>query len=213
MSRPIKYRNADSLFANCRQINDCLVWREAAAQTPAIAPTSPLALKFGTSSVARIVFTICRFPPSGRLIRCCDQSYCINPFHHIEAKSIRKKRIKSGHPTSLRPQQESTRHLTAPSDEELVAMRPVDPHITMLLANSAAVAGFDGSGILNRRGEYIRSTKPKPTYADPNKPVLVIKRGAAPATQEEKEVIEKDAEDFFSGSFFRALQSSRQQAE
>lgn len=92
-------------------------------------------------------------------------------------------------------------------------MRPVDPHITMLLANSAAVAGFDGSGILNRRGEYVRAGKPKPTYADPNKPVLVIKRGAAPATQEEKEVIEKDAEDFFSGSFFKALQSTRQQAE
>lgn len=92
-------------------------------------------------------------------------------------------------------------------------MRPVNPHITMLLANSAAVAGFDGSGILNRRGEYLRSTKPKPTYADPAKPVLVIKRGAAPATQEEQEVIEKDAEDFFSGSFFKALQSSKARAE
>jgi hypothetical protein len=209
MSRPIKYSNADSLFANCRQVNDCLVWPDAVAQTPAIAPTSPLALKFQTSSVARIVFTICRFPPSGRIIRCCDQPYCINPFHHIEANAVRKKRIKSGHPSSLLPQQETTRHLTAPSDEELIAMRPVNPNITMLLANSAAVAGFDGSGILNRRGEFVRMGKPKPTFADPAKPVLVIKRGTAPATPEEKEVIEKDAEDFFSGSFFKALQNTR----
>jgi hypothetical protein len=88
-------------------------------------------------------------------------------------------------------------------------MRPVNPNVTMLLANSAAVAGFDGGGILNHRGKFMSTNLPRTVYADPKKPVLVINRGTKPATPEEKEIIEKDAEDFFSGSFFKALQNTR----
>jgi hypothetical protein len=178
--RPQKYRTADDLFANCARRDDCYIWPDPPSMViPALSPTSPLAKLFHTVSVARILFTICRFPPAGtRIVRWCSTRFCVNPYHHAEAGVFVKERIASESFTSPLPSQASTRHLAAPSDEELETMKPTDVKLLRHLAESAARAGIDCKGIPNHRHQ--NPFKPKhligveAVYADPDVPVLVM---------------------------------------
>jgi hypothetical protein len=197
MARPTKYNNVDDLITNTVQVNDCLVWRGTGGTCPVLSPASVLARTFMTTSIARIMFTICRYiPASKKLIRCCDSDYCINPFHFIESGKVRRTRYrlsrpltnitKRGYlkirvvpiatPTSLLPDQEKTRHLIAPTDAQIKALRPQDPELLHMLANAAAQAGFDGEGILDKNNRYVpkkRLRRPMEPTAD--KPVLTVK--------------------------------------
>jgi len=197
MARPTKYNNADDIIANTVQVNDCLVWRGQGGTCPVMSPASVMSRMFMTTSIARIMFTICRYiPASKKLIRCCDNAYCINPFHFVESGKIRRTRYrlsrpltnitKKGYlkirvvpiatPTSLLPDQEKTRHLIAPTDAQIKALRPQDPELLHMLANAAAQAGFDGEGILDKNNRYVpkkRLRRPMEPTAD--KPVLTVK--------------------------------------
>jgi hypothetical protein len=141
-----------------------------------LSPTSPLAGKFNTNVIVRILFTICRFPPAGpRLLNTCGVKWCVNPYHFMEAKMYRVKRFASGQPNALLPEQESHRHLIAPPDEELIEMRPKSPYHIKILMDSASLAGYDTDGILKQKGFAIPNKKP-PRMADENgPPILTIK--------------------------------------
>jgi hypothetical protein len=178
---------------------------------------STLAMKFNTTSIVRVTFTLCRHIPSrSRLVRCCDQPYCINPYHYVEATAIRKKRLKNGQPNALLPDQEGVRDLIAPPEEELRAMRPKDPDLLIMLANSALTAGYDGRGILNGRGVFTALKAPK--YADPNKPLLVIRRREEPPKKASTFVdpitpeMETEKEGFL-GPYFDMLMAKKQAKE
>lgn len=175
MPRPIKYANADDLLDNCTIKDDCYLWPSSSTPMPMLSPNSPLAQKFGTTSVMRILFAICRFVPAGpRLIHRCTNKFCVNPFHFSESKAVRAKRLELPNPNGLLPEQEDRRHLIAPPDEELIALRPKNPtHIKMLL-DAAVLAGYDAKGMADKRS-YKVPPKAQPRFADPDVPVLVIK--------------------------------------
>jgi len=174
MPRPIKYANADDLLDNCTIKDDCYLWPSSSTPMPMLSPNSPLAQKFGTTSVMRILFAICRFVPAGpRLIHRCTNKFCVNPFHFSESKAVRAKRLELPNPNGLLPEQEDRRHLIAPPDEELIALRPKNPtHIKMLL-DAAVLAGYDAKGMADKRS-YKVPPKAQPRFADPDVPVLVI---------------------------------------
>lgn len=183
MPRPIKYANADDLLDNCTIKDDCYLWPSSSTPMPMLSPNSPLAQKFGTTSVMRILFTVCRFVPAGpRLVHRCANKFCVNPFHFSESKAVRAKRLELPNPNGLLPDQEEHRHLIAPPDEELLEMRPKNPtHIKMLL-DSAVLAGYDAQGMADKRS-YKMPPKAQPRFADPDVPVLVIKpRPVVPPT-------------------------------
>ena len=175
MPRPIKYANADDLLDNCTIKDDCYLWPSSSTPMPMLSPNSPLAQKFGTTSVMRILFAICRFVPAGpRLVHRCANKFCVNPFHFSESKAVRAKRLELPNPNGLLPDQEEHRHLIAPPDEELLALRPKNPtHIKMLL-DAAVLAGYDAKGMADKRS-YKMPPKAQPRFADPDVPVLVIK--------------------------------------
>lgn len=207
MPRVPKYRTADDLLANCTIKNDCFIWPAVGTTVPVLANLSPIAMQFHTTSIARILFTICRHPPArGRLIHVCNEPFCVNPYHHIEAKTIRKKRVKyGGHNNALLPEQEVSRDKIAPPEEVLLELRPRNPVFTGILANSAATAGTDGSGILNRRAQYTHL--PPPRYAD--KPIFKLTRGVRPPppekTPEQIEADKRELEEIFSGAYLDRL--------
>ena len=193
--RPQKYKTADDLFHNCARRDDCYIWPDKVTMTmPMLAPASPLSKLFGTTSVARILFTICRFPPaSTRIVRWCNTRFCVNPYHHTEAGEFVKQRRASELPTALLPSQLESRHLVAPPDDVLETLKPADPVILRHLAETAARAGFDCKGIPDHR--HTNAFKPKhminaeTLYADPTVPVLVMRsmtptRPAEPSTEE-----------------------------
>ena len=179
--RPQKYKTADDLFHNCARRDDCYIWPDKVTMTmPMLAPASPLSKLFGTTSVARILFTICRFPPaSTRIVRWCNTRFCVNPYHHTEAGAFVKERRASESPTALLPSQTESRHLVAPPDDVLETLKPADPVILRHLAETAARAGFDCKGIPDHR--HTNAFKPKhminaeTIYADPTVPVLVMR--------------------------------------
>jgi hypothetical protein len=194
--RPQKYKTADDLFHNCARRDDCYIWPDKVTMTmPMLAPASPLSKLFGTTSVARILFTICRFPPaSTRIVRWCNTRFCVNPYHHTEAGAFVKERRASDSPTSLLPSQLESRHLVAPPDDVLETLKPADPVTLRHLAETAARAGFDCKGIPDHR--HTNAFKPKhminaeTIYADPTVPVLVMRsmtlpRPVEPAVVEE----------------------------
>jgi hypothetical protein len=182
MGRPIRYANADNLLANCTIKDDCFLWPRSSTPMPMLSPASPLTKQFGTSSVVRILFSICRYVPAGpRLVRRCSHRFCVNPYHYSEAKEFRARRAKLTDPHGLLPEQEGSRHLIAPPDEVLYSMRPSDPAHLKILMDSAVLAGFDAKGIINKRS-YAPVPKPEPRYADPKKPVLVVRGKAKPAS-------------------------------
>ena len=103
MVRPLKYANADDLLSNCEIKDECFVWPKSTTPMPMLSPHSPMAKEFGTTSVMRILFTICRYIPSGpRLVRWCNNPFCVNPYHHAEAKVWRAERAKLDNPNGLR---------------------------------------------------------------------------------------------------------------
>lgn len=177
MSRPVRYRDADSLFSNCFIRNDCIVWRSGSNNpSPILTAQSPLAQQFATTSVARILFTIVKFPPaSTRITRMCITDSCVNPWHHVEAKPFREKRKKQVNPFDDLPEQDSHRHLIAPEESVLQSMKPTDPAMCDVLARSASVAGYDCKGLKNKRfAESIHAKSDSATPAD-TKPVLVMR--------------------------------------
>jgi hypothetical protein len=174
MARPIKYHTADDLFANCAIHNDCFVWPASSTPMPMLGPASPIAVKFGTTSVMRILFTICRFVPAGkRLVHWCNEPRCVNPFHFSESRDLRAKRMKMDNPNGMLPQQEATRDTDAPSDADLALLRPRNPHFIKILFDSAVVAGYDVKGMNNKRS-YAVPQKAQPVFAQPDVPVLVM---------------------------------------
>jgi len=182
MGRPIRYANADNLLSNCTIKDECFLWPKSSTPMPMLSPYSPMAKQFGTTSVMRILFTICRYVPAGpRLVRWCSNSSCVNPYHHAESLEFRNRRAKLPDPNGLLPEQEGSRHLIAPPDEDLYAMRPIDPAHIKILMDSAVMAGFDAKGIVNKRS-YAPIPKPEPRYADPKKAVLVVQSKAKPAS-------------------------------
>lgn len=186
MPRPIKYVTADDLLSNCTIKDECFLWPKSTTPMPMLSPASPMAKEFGTTSVMRILFTICRYIPAGpRLVRWCNNPFCVNPYHHAEAKPWRAARAQLDNPNGLLPEQEGRRHLIAPPDELLEKLRPKDPEFIRVLMDSAAMAGFDAKGVTEKRS-YAPPPRPKPRYAQPDKPVLVIKR-KTPAEPVEKE--------------------------
>jgi hypothetical protein len=88
----------------------------------------------------------------------------------------------------LLPEQESARHLIAPPDEELMAMRPKQPLHVKTLLDSAVLAGYDAEGITNKRVLLTPKRKDIP-MASEGKPVLKIKLRdePKPVTQESKD--------------------------
>ena len=210
MTRPVKYRDADTLFANCYIKNDCIIWQaKTNGVMPTLAAASPLAQKFATNSVARIVFTICRFvPASKRLIRWCTSDFCINPYHHAEARPYQEKRKKLFNINDELPEQATHRHLIAPPDEELIRLKPTDPEICAVLMRSAATAGQDAKGIPNRRflGFPTKGYEGMPLLPETENtakegvPVLVIKKKpvAEPlVTAPKGEFDDMDTDEFF----------------
>lgn len=176
MGRKAKYQTADDLLDNTTVRNDCLVWPSANVPIPCLAPASPMALKFYTNSVARILFTITRYPPAGtRLVRVCSTHFCVNPFHHTEPKVFRLQRQKLLDPHGLLPSQESRRDLIAPPDDYIASLYPRKPQHVRFLAETAARAGFDGKGLRPADKKVYPTTFPNAVYADPEKPLFKIK--------------------------------------
>lgn len=180
--RPLKYGNADGLFSNCLRNNDCYIWpMPAHMPTAVLSPDSPIARKFHTNSVARILFIICRFFPAGnKLVRWCPTRHCVNPYHHTEAGVYVARRAKMVNPSDLLPEQEARRHLLGPSDEEIAAMRPTDLPLLHHLAETAARAGFDCKGIPNHRHQNpfqrkVWTPPPGAPVALDDVPVLIVK--------------------------------------
>ena len=179
MPRPLKYANADDLLSNCTIKDECFLWPRSSTPMPMLSPHAPMAKEFGTTSVMRILFIICRYIPAGpRLVRWCNNPFCVNPYHHSESKFWQARRAHLENPHGLLPEQEGRRHLIAPSDELLERLRPVKPEHVRVLIDSAAMAGFDAKGIVDKRS-YAPPPKPKVRYAEPDKPVLVLKRREA----------------------------------
>ena len=174
MARPIKYNTADDLLDNCVIHNDCFVWPKSSTPMPMLGPASPMAVKFGTTSIMRILFSICRFVPAGkRLVHWCNNPQCVNPFHASESRIWRAKRSKLDNPNGLLPEQDATRDAAAPPDEVLAALRPRNPHYIKILLDSAVVAGYDLKGMNNKRS-YAVPQKAQPNFANPDVPVLVM---------------------------------------
>ena len=183
-----KYNNADDLLDNCTISDNCYLWPESSCQMPMMASQSPLAMKFTSVSIVRILFTICRFVPAGpRLISVCNSKWCVNPYHHTESKRFRIKRFATGYPNNLLPEQESTRHLVAPPDAELAAMRPKkDVHIKTLI-DSAVIAGYDAEGITNKRTLMTPQRKSIRMASEDGPPVLTIKLREEPKLETPKD--------------------------
>ena len=188
MARPTRYSNADDLISNCvikPNDHDCIIWPVSrTAPMPVLSYNSPMSRKFCTVSVARILFSICRFPPSGqRLVRHCLSPGCINPYHHSEAASTIDERLALKAPTGLLPVQESSAHLTYPTPDELAAMRPKRRQYVTILERSAVNSGFDAQKVKDRRAKYSFADlleahpelKAKVKYASPSKPLFVLK--------------------------------------
>ena len=174
MARPLKYKTADDLLNHCHIHNDCYVWPESSCPIPMIGPASPMAVKFGTTSVVRILFILCKYIPLGkRLVRRCQTQFCVNPFHYTESAKYMAKRAKLANPNGLFPQQEDNRDLIAPSDTELDTMRPKDPLHLKRLMESGNLAGFDCEGIPDGK-KYVPPRFRKPNHAG-IEPVLVMK--------------------------------------
>jgi len=217
MTRPVKYFNADTLFANCTPSNDCYLWPTFATDSPQalLAPRSPMAIKFGSTSVIRILFAICRFPPAGRrLVRMCPNAFCVNPYHHTEPKAIRAKRAKQADPLGRLEPEKLYYHQTLPPDEELKAMRVKNPDLMQHLAETASRAGLTGDNLV----PGYTNRKPPPKYADPNKPLLVIRRREEPPKKASTFVdpitpeMETEKEGFL-GPYFDMLMAKKQAKE
>lgn len=200
MTRRLFYRNADNLFDRCTVHNDCYVWPESSCSVPSLGPDSPLAAKFKTTSVVRILFILCKYIPEGRrLVRKCPTYFCVNPFHYTESRRHMAKRAKLPDPNGLTLEQMIAREKIAPSETELDEMRPRDPIHVKRLMNSAVVAGYDGEGMLEKDKRYKPPKKKAVKTAVDGVPVLIVKgyeprreiEPARPISDEEWEELER----------------------
>ena len=168
MGRPALYTNADTVLANCEEKEGCFIWPGGEdGDFPAFSPSNPLAKLFGTNSVVRILFMICRFPPAGkRLVKLCSTHYCVNPYHHMESRAIRARRMKMSDPLERLEPPTLYRHLIIPPEDQIARLRPINPKFVRLLAESAVRVGLAENG------------RPK-NVADPQKPLLIINRRPA----------------------------------
>jgi hypothetical protein len=105
----------------------------------------------------------------------------------MEAKMYRVKRFASGQPNALLPEQESSRHLIAPPDEDLINMRPKNPFHIKMLMDSASLAGYDTDGILKTKGFAVPNRKPIRMASEDGPPVLTIKLRAEPKPETPKD--------------------------
>lgn len=180
MVRPVRYRNADDLFANCTIRDECFIWPPTSSPIPVLGANAPMAQKFCTTSVARILFAICKFPPaSTRLTRLCNSRYCVNPFHFTEALPIHMARARAENPYSPLPFQLSSMHLTFPPKEELEKMRPTNPIYADLLNRSAQTMakGYEDKKPVSKLTALIRrrpDLEGRVRYAD-DKPLFSLK--------------------------------------
>lgn len=165
MGRPALYTNADTILAACEQKDGCFIWPGGPGLVfPMVSNANPLAKLFGTTSVIRILFMICRYPPAGkRLLKLCPTHFCVNPYHHSESKQIRHKRNQLENPLERLEPPTLYRHLIIPPEDQIARLRPLNPYFVRLLAESAARLGLTEKG------------RPK-NMADPEKPVLVLNR-------------------------------------
>lgn len=221
MTNTVKYRNADDLLKNCTVDNDCMVWKfkyklpplplelqdtESHAQhvppnAPLMGPRSPLAVMMNTTSIARILFILCRFlPASTKLVKRCTTPFCVNPYHHTEARVVLQQRralmARGRDPHALLPSQESTAHLilNLPKGVTRASMAPKDPAVVSMLMMSASIAGFDGKGI---HKSMLRDFDVP--QADPGKPVLTIRARPIEKPAVPDEGPEESMDDFFAG--------------
>ena len=233
-TRVPKYKNADDLINNCLiQGSDlCFVWpygEESAHNPPppVLSPTSFLTMKLGTNSVARILFTLCRYvPASKRLVKWCTTPSCVNPYHHTETTKMVQLRWelasmegKAGRFfTDLTPAQEKIRHVLPPR-ELIDELQPVELGILKLLQESAMQAGHDAKGLPpNLRQDKIipnaHNTPPAPDDAN-FKPILRMKSMIykPPVTPEEeaarKAELDKEVEEFFNRDIFKQIEERK----
>jgi hypothetical protein len=219
MSRPVKYRDADTLLANCTTRGYCFVWPNTSnSLAPILTANSPLAKQFATTSIARILFTIIKFPPaSSRITRWCTTEFCVNPWHHREAKPFMEKRRRQVLPFDDLPEQDSHRHLIAPDEATLHALKPKNPVFTDLLAQSAGEAGYDCMGLKNRRFVGLSHIHHKgeevPRTEENSKPVLVMRSMVEKQKRMEEEankpVVEDEDFDVFTSKLFSAIEKSK----
>ena len=169
--------------------------------TALISPNNPLAKMLNTNSVARILFTLCRFvPASSRLVKRCTTPFCVNPFHHTESRAVLQQRKVQMHkgrdPNALLPSQESRLHLilNLPKGVTLASLAPKDPEILGVLMLSASISGFDGKGI---HKSMLRDFDVP--QADSRKPVLTIRARPVEKPAVPDEGPEESMDDFFAG--------------
>lgn len=183
MARPVKYKTADDLIANATIMGDCLVWPYANTAAPTLSTLAPMSKMFGTTSVVRILFSIVRFIPAGRRLVChCTTRFCINPFHHTEAKKYRDERRGLSDPNGLLLSQLEHRDGAAPPDAVIASMYPRKPEHLRFLAETAARAGIDCEGIAPTVRRLPTLAEIKAVYADPDKPLFRIKPKSFPET-------------------------------
>ena len=199
MARTPMYRTADDLIKRCTIEDGCILWPQStdSVAIPVLSPGSPMAKAMMTNSIPRILFMLCRHLPAGyRLVRRCGSPNCVNPYHHTESNAVLNKRAtlkeRGQDPQALLPKQESVRHLAYPSDDVLEAGKPKDLEVLGVLMMSASIAGFDAKGL-----PHARKHKYEVPMADPDKPVLVLRKRAEPQPEPEKEETRDDVDDFF----------------
>lgn len=165
MGRPALYTNADTILNACEQKDGCFVWPGGPGLAfPMVSNANPLAVLFGTTSVIRIMFMICRYPPAGkRLLKLCPTHFCVNPYHHSESRAIRAQRARMETPLERLEPPSLYRHLIIPPEDQIARLRPMNSTYIRLLAESAARLGLTEKG------------HPK-NLADPDKPLLIINR-------------------------------------
>jgi hypothetical protein len=223
-TRTPKYKNADDLINNCliHGSDLCFVWpygEESAHNPPppVLSPASYLTMRLNTNSVARILFTLCRYvPASKRLVKWCTTPSCVNPYHHTETTKMVQLRWelssiegKAGRFfTDLTPAQEKIRHIL-PSRELIDELQPVELGILKLLQESAMLSGVDARGI----PPAIRQHKELPTERmNKVKPLLVMTRYTPPkpdVTPEERAQIDADMEPLWDGTIFRQIEERK----
>lgn len=202
MARTPTYRTADDLINNCTIQDGCILWPQKtdSIAPPVLSPASPMSKSMMTNSIPRILFMLCRHLPAGRrLVRRCSSPNCVNPYHHTESNPVLAKRAtlkeRGLDPQSLLPKQESVRHIAFPSDEVLEAGKPKNPEVLGVLMMSASIAGFDGKGL-----PHSRKHRYEVPVADPDKPVLILKKRVdpkPPAEPVKEEGLHDDVDDFF----------------
>lgn len=219
MSRIQKYRTADDLINNCTTQGMCIVWPTSdfandPKASPVISPYSPLTKAMLTNSVTRILFITCRYvPASRRLVKWCNTTHCVNPYHHSENQATVARRfamagktgVANGFFTDLLPEQEKLAHLL-PTAEAIEAARPMELDVLKMLQDSAMLSGVDARGL----PPALRQHKELPhERAHDFKPVLQMTGVTKKLLEDKPSVTDDDVDDLFNGSIFKAIEERK----